>query len=114
MGNHDAGAAMVQAAEALIAVREQTSQSAVEILETACRPWLHVGDPEFDEAHYPNHPFGELLKEVFCPDFDVTTPTDDNDQDGWYKLEDQWCDRVLIPFSNWRDQQAKAALQNDQ
>lgn len=99
MGNHEAGHAMVQAAEALIAVRDQTGQSAIEILEIACKPWAYVGDPEFDEEDMPLRPFGKLIREAFCPSYEYDPEADDPKKVWW----DRWWDQAMQPFHQWRN-----------
>ena len=47
MGNHHAGRAMVQTAIALVDQREKTGQTALEILDIACKPYEGC-DAEFD------------------------------------------------------------------
>lgn len=95
MGNHEAGHAMVQTATALAAQRHQTGQSAMEILDIACKPWMHVGDPEFDEQEMPGTPFGDLLVEAFSPGFVYDPDSEDDGEEAW----DAWWDAVGEPFA---------------
>lgn len=81
MGNHAAGRAMVGIAMALIAVRPKTGQSALEILDHACKDYRGC-DAEFDDEAYSDRPFGKLITEAFAPDFD---PSTDEDGEGWYE-----------------------------
>ena len=101
MGNHEAGFAMVKTAEALINLRETTKQSAMEILEISCKPFAYALDPEFDEADQPGQPFGELLKEVFCPEFNKPEPVEEADHDAWFEYEEAWGQSVTMPFHQW-------------
>lgn len=67
MGNHSAGRAMVQVAEALAAQREKTGQSALDILDIACSPYMGC-DAEFDDSTIPGEPFANLITEAFLPE----------------------------------------------
>ena len=114
MGNHDAGHGIVQTAAALIAVREQTNQTAFEILEISCRPWVHIGDPEYDEEDRQGQPFGELLRETFCPDFSPPSPRDEPDYDHECVVGDLWFEQVIKPFLKWQSELRTSESHPDQ
>ena len=102
MGNHQAGAAMVQTAMALYDQRDKTGQSAMEILDIACEPWKNR-DAEFDEEDLPHKSFGKLLIEAFAegkefrPGYVYDPEGDDADFFDW------WSDNVLSRFSQRYD-----------
>ena len=66
MGNHTVGRAMVHTAEVLAAVRDRSGQTALQILDAACREWSGY-DAEFDDALEPDTIFGKLMLEAFAP-----------------------------------------------
>jgi len=91
-----AGRAVVATATALAELREKTGQSAMEILDIACKPYAvpPIGDTHgscdisFDDDFGPGTLVGDLATEAFHPAYD---PTADEDEDEWY-------DRVCHPF----------------
>ena len=78
---------MVQVATALMAQRELTGQTALEILDIACLPWRNT-DAEFDEENMPDRPFGQLIMEAFADgqEFrsDYVYTLDNEDGDDFY------------------------------
>ena len=88
MGNHEAGRVMVETALALDEVLGKTGQTPIEILDIACRPYRGC-DAEFEEAIFPEHPFGQLPGHVF-----LDGPYDaQDDPEG-----DPWWDKVVEKF----------------
>lgn len=99
MGNHSAGRAMVQTATALAHQRSKTGQTALEILDIACRPYERC-DAEFDDDAVPGELFGNLITEAFAPDLGVegaaTRMADMSPDDAF----DWWYNEVYEKFSN--------------
>ena len=96
MGNHSAGRAVVDTAKALADVRGKTGQTAMEILDIACKPYSAppMGerqggcDIEFDDEVCPDEPFGKLIIEAFGLSYDYGSEDD----------EINWYDEVYKPF----------------
>ena len=80
MGNHDAGRAMVKCAEALFDQMEKTGQTALEILDIACKGYEGC-DAEFDDSADPDQKFGKLITMAFAPEYDKST---DLNGEGWF------------------------------
>jgi len=83
MGNHHAGRSMVLTTLALVAQREKTGQTPLEILDIACEPYRGC-DAEFDDDLWYSTPFGKLVQEAFDPGL-IYNPDADEDGDWWYE-----------------------------
>ena len=87
MANHEAGRAVVATATALADQRDKTGQSALEILDIACKPYNGY-DISFDDDFAPGTLVGDLATEAFHPDYDAAADSQ----------EDEWYERVYHPF----------------
>ena len=98
MGNHQAGRAMVNTAEALSRVRDKSGQSAMEILDAACTAYKGY-DAEFDDSCSPGEVFRDLIEEAFGPFEFSKKPEDFKDQQSYLDAKDDaWWEQVYEPF----------------